>query len=152
MIRESSSVCAAEGYMGMIALAAFFGAAFQELLYWYGLRRQLAKKSVREILRSPGYWMITVAMIAASPVITVIMHYDDPHLITLRDALIYGAAAPALFKQALQAAPKPRMRLPKIDARGDRMQKVSGDPRLDSYGRFYYSALGKNLREYLRLA
>lgn len=94
--------------MTNILFATFCGALLQELLHWYGLRNWLDETQTQKLLRNKVYWMITGLMIMAAPLAVYFLHVEDRCTLSLRDAFIFGAAAPALLKQAFRAAPKPK--------------------------------------------
>lgn len=77
---------------------AGLGALLQELLHWYGLRHQLRSAAYSKLLRSGIYWLITIAVIAVTPVAVVVWFSDRAELLSPGDFLILGAAFPTLFK------------------------------------------------------
>lgn len=81
---------------------ALAGALAQEVLHWYGLRSRLARPDVARLVRSPGYWLITLAMIGVSGVGTALV-YGGP---ASRPGIsfVLGAAFPVLFKKLIAAA------------------------------------------------
>jgi len=136
--------------MGEVALAALFGGFLQELLYWYGLRQRLSEQRYRNMLGYRSYWIVTILMVVVGvPIATVLMHYDDTVRMSLRDAMFFGAGAPALLKQGLQTAPRPRIRPSNIP--GGAIGFVDSIESPGPYLRFYRSPLGNTLRHYLRL-
>lgn len=79
-------------------LATVFGAILQELLHWYGLRTKLSQKRYQRILRSTGYWLVTLAVILLIPVAVLLWFADTLDALALRDFVLLGAAFPTLFK------------------------------------------------------
>lgn len=92
-----------------IMLFALTGAAIQEIIYLYELRKSLADPQ-NNFLKSPGYWIITIIMMAASAFgASVFLKGTNPTQIL---CLVVGAAFPAFFKLLIktflekQQAPK----------------------------------------------
>lgn len=83
--------------------SALFGAAFQELLYWHGLKRKLSLKSVKAIYRSIGYWVITLSVIVSSAVGVMIWSHGSTANYEMKDYALMGAAFPALFKMGVSS-------------------------------------------------
>src|SRR5687767_4318909 len=52
--------------------SAAMGAVAQELVYWYNLRHKLDQTEYRDLLRSWNYWLIVLAMVAGTAVISLI--------------------------------------------------------------------------------
>jgi hypothetical protein len=79
-------------------LAALFGASFQELAWWYELRRDLDARKYRSLMRSKKYWIVSIAMIVAAATGTLVLNY--PRLLNYSpgDFMIFGAAFPLVFK------------------------------------------------------
>jgi len=80
-------------------VAPFFGALLLEVVHWYGLRDKLYQQKYKRALRSPGYWLITVLMIALGPIGALIIYEDA----TPAGLLIAGAAFPSVFKKIVGA-------------------------------------------------
>jgi uncharacterized membrane-anchored protein len=55
-----------------IILPAAFGAAIQELAYWWQLRHKLSARKYQEQMRSTAYWIVVVAMVIGSGIGTLI--------------------------------------------------------------------------------
>lgn len=91
-----------EVFVARIALGAF-GAALQELLYWYVLKTRLQSQRYQALLRSRQYWLITCLMILASGIATSI-YFEPSYSPRLWDMVIFGAAFPVLLKQFIKAA------------------------------------------------
>lgn len=84
---------------------ATFGAALQELAHWYELRAVPDVPNATPSSRSIEYWLVTLMMIAGSGAgTTVWLSGEQSQAVDARDALVFGAAFPALFKQAVRAA------------------------------------------------
>lgn len=82
--------------------AAVLGASAQEILYWYGVREQLAKVAHKRKALSPGYWGITLLMIALSTGGTFVFLWNN----TTASPWVYlvvAAAFPLILKQAIAA-------------------------------------------------
>jgi hypothetical protein len=78
------------------------GALAQEVLHWYRLRTTLDRPEVRRLLRSPGYWIVTVAMIVTAGAGTALLYGDR---LARPDALfVLGAAFPMIFKRLVAIA------------------------------------------------
>ena len=82
----------------MEMVAPFVGAATLELVQWYQLRDRLTLPKYRKMLRSVGYWAITIAMAIGGGAGTLI--YFDGKL-TQGELLVAGAAFPTLFKKLI---------------------------------------------------
>jgi len=81
-------------------LIASFGAAIQELMYWFELRYYLGDKKKWEALKSIRYWTVTILMIISSGLGTWIL-YDET--LTIKSAqFILGAAFPMIFKKLVK--------------------------------------------------
>ena len=81
---------------------ALAGAVAQEVLHWYGLRTRLDHPEVRRVLRSPGYWIVTLAMIVVSGIgVTLVHGADSAHPGV---AFVLGAAFPMLLKKLVAVA------------------------------------------------
>lgn len=81
-----------------IFLAAAAGAIIQEILYWYGKRFEILKAKPKAQSNWISYAIITVLMVVASASGTFIWFEDRHGDILLRDAMLFGAAFPAIFK------------------------------------------------------
>ena len=89
---------------GLVAvfLCGAFGGVLAEILHWYQLRES---PSLPTYARSPFYWGITIAMIAAGGVVAV-LYGTEPHNAIL--VLQIGVSTPLIIKALAQAkAPEP---------------------------------------------
>lgn len=86
----------------------FIGAIAQELLHWYQLRERLDQVRLSRLLRSVGYWVITVLVVLVSGAGALI--YFNGRL-TAGEMLIAGAAFPTLFKKLATTFVKERATL-----------------------------------------
>jgi hypothetical protein len=111
-----------------VILTAGFGAILQELLFWYNARFTLGQAKYRALLRSPGYWVLVLAMAIGSGFACYL--WFSPNLQAPRTNLLFGAAFPALFKKAVGAF-------------------VSKETHL---GRAEEASAGEKLRDYFRVA
>jgi hypothetical protein len=80
---------------------AVFGAVLQELSYWYQLRGRLDEPAFSNLIKSKAYWIITSCMIIASPIGVAIWIGDEVDSYKLRDALLFGAAFPMVFRSGV---------------------------------------------------
>ena len=85
---------------GFIAVAAF-GAFMQELLHWYELRERLALKRYQTLIKSAGYWLITIITIGASGVGIWLLFGEDN--LSVKMQFIAGAAFPLIFKKLVKS-------------------------------------------------
>ncbi len=83
------------------SLPALAGALAQEVLHWYLLRARLDEPRLVRLLRSPAYWIVTLAMIAVSAVGAAFL--SDART-TPATAFVLGAAFPALLERLVAAA------------------------------------------------
>lgn len=83
-------------------LVASAGALCQEVLHWYNLRNKLLDTEVKNLIRSKGYWIITIAMIVFSGFGTYYLFCED---IPQKTSVLFvlGAAFPSLFKKLVEA-------------------------------------------------
>lgn len=82
---------------------AVLGAALQELVYWYSLRKQLDKRKYKALLRSRKYWAVTILMIGFSGLGTWAW-FEGAGTHTAKEFLVTGAAFPLILKKAVAAA------------------------------------------------
>ena len=95
--------------MTTIEMAApFVGAIAMEAVHWYQLRERLSLGKYRNLLRSVGYWVITIVMALVGGVGTLI--YFQGRL-TQGELLIAGAAFPALLKKLVGTFVKSQVKL-----------------------------------------
>jgi hypothetical protein len=110
-----------------IFLPAAFGAAMQELIYWWQLRFKLNQKKYIAQIRSPIYWALVFAMIVASALGTVVWFSD--HSTVARDCMIFGAAFPLIFKHTVNATTDSRRTLGGNDLSGHEVIRTYFDMR-----------------------
>jgi hypothetical protein len=79
--------------------AAAVGSAAQEILHWYDMRGKLGSKRLRALVSSKGYWVITVLVIAISPLCAWFLVGPATH----QTAFLAGAAFPLIFKKSVSA-------------------------------------------------
>jgi hypothetical protein len=82
-----------------VLLPAAFGAAMQELGYWWQLRFKLSVQKYRAQIRSPEYWIIVFIMIGGSAVGT--MYWFGTQITAPKDCMVLGASFPLIFKHAV---------------------------------------------------
>lgn len=87
-------------------LAGCFGAAFQELLHWYNLRRRLDEKKYNKLLRSAGYWVIVVLFICGGAAGSVLWYADFSSHVPIFHYVVVSAAFPTIFKRMVGVAVK----------------------------------------------
>jgi hypothetical protein len=78
-----------------------FGAILQELLFWYNAKTKLGTDEYRNILHSPGYWIISILMAIGSGIASYL--WFRPSIEEARTYVLFGAAFPVLFKKAVDA-------------------------------------------------
>lgn len=78
------------------------GAMSQEVLHVSGFRHSLREPGVRERLRDPLFWLIGLMVVLVSTGIAYVW-FDGTEPARKLDVFMVGAAAPALFKQAVTA-------------------------------------------------
>ena len=83
-----------------ISVAAF-GAALQELYFWYAARTELSKSKYNSLLKSVRYWVVVALMVAASGFGTWV--WFSPEQQAARTYLLMGAAFPIFFKKLVAA-------------------------------------------------
>lgn len=113
-------------------LIGMFGAVLQELLFWYNLKAKLESAPYRELLTSPAYWGIVLAMIVGSGIASYV--WFAPEQQTPRTYLLFGAAFPVLFKKALDAF------IPKQARLGSGSQSNINQPATHQILRTYFRA------------
>lgn len=82
---------------------AIFGALVQELIYWYDARESLAKPKYTAMLSSKVYWAVTIAMVIASGIGTLVWVNFKPDVYAAKDLFILGAAFPFIVKKSTAA-------------------------------------------------
>lgn len=82
-------------------LFAALGASIQEVVYWYNARGKLAAEKYRTLIKSPAYWLLTLAMVAVSALGTWVWFKNEQQ--TPRMYMVVGAGFPLLLKQAVSA-------------------------------------------------
>jgi hypothetical protein len=82
-------------------LIAAFGALLQEVLFWYDARTKLSSTKYRTLLKSVGYWVVTLSMICASGVGSWL--WFAPQIESTRTYLLLGAAFPIVFRKVVAA-------------------------------------------------
>jgi hypothetical protein len=89
-----------------IFFIAALGSLFQEFLHHVDLQRSLRPDRYRKLVRSVVYYALAGLMIVLSAAVVSVAYSDQPNHLTNVEVLILGAAAPALFKDAVSAATK----------------------------------------------
>ncbi len=84
-------------------LASSFGAAVQEIIFWYNLRHNLDEEKYASLVRSQGYWLALVVMIAGTG-LAAFFWFDGPDWPKKKEALTFGIGLPLLVKQLGNAA------------------------------------------------
>ncbi len=84
-----------------------FGALIQEVLWWYNGRHSLDHERYEKLTRSLGYWAVTTIFILLAGGLTAVWFLGETPP-SARTALLTGAMAPLLLKQALKAASPPQ--------------------------------------------
>ena len=79
--------------------SAAVGSAAQEILHWYDMRGKLGSKRLRALISSKGYWVVTILMIAISPLCAWFLVGPGTH----QTAFLAGAAFPLIFKKSVSA-------------------------------------------------
>jgi hypothetical protein len=89
-----------------VCSAATFGAALQEVLHWAEQKKRLDSEDLTKLIHSPAYWVVVVVTIVATGIAGYFWYGGSTaqSLPRMQDALIFGAALPALFKKATAAA------------------------------------------------
>jgi hypothetical protein len=82
-------------------LAACAGSLIFEVVHWYDLRGKLPSDQLMKMARSWLYWVITLAMIVGSGVISIIWYSGEDRVVPLKEYFIAGAVAPLLFKKLI---------------------------------------------------
>jgi len=83
-------------------IAPFVGAALLEVVQWYRLREKLDNERYRRLLRSPGYWVITV-LTGVLGAIAALIYFATRSELSPAELLVAGAAFPTLFKKLVAA-------------------------------------------------
>lgn len=78
---------------------ALAGAIAQEVLHWYRLRERLGTPRLRALWRSPGYWLVTLAMIVVSGFGADLLY--GARLARPDAMFLIGAAFPMILKRAI---------------------------------------------------
>jgi len=81
-------------------VAAAFGAFAFEVVQWYDLRAKLSAKKYQKLIRSKGYWIITVLMMIVGSGGAAILFLDR---LAAPEMMVAGAAFPTLFKKLVSA-------------------------------------------------
>lgn len=85
-----------------VLIPALVGAALQEIVHWYDLRKHLDDEKDQRVLKSGWYWFWTGAMILITPV-AVHFWFEGQSGVTSHSVLLTGAAVPLIFKKAVRA-------------------------------------------------
>lgn len=86
-----------------LVLFSGLGALSQEMLHLSTLRHSLQEQSVRDRLKDPLYWTIGGLMVLLSMIVAYFW-FEGPAMPARKlDVFLFGAAAPALLKQAVGA-------------------------------------------------
>lgn len=88
-------------------LVGAFGAFLQEILWWYNARHSLDEERYARLVKSPGYWVVTVLFILATGGMIVIWFWGEVPP-GARTVLLTGGATPLLIKQGLKALTPPQ--------------------------------------------
>jgi hypothetical protein len=91
-----------------IFLIASFGSLFQEFLHICSLAKTLNATEFKVFVKSPIYYSLAIATIILSGLWVALAYGDERSKLPPLVIMILGAAAPALFKQAVSAMVKPR--------------------------------------------
>lgn len=80
-----------------LVISSLAGALTQEVVHWYDLRTKFDDTEVKSLLKSPGYWIITILMIFLSGIgVWFLFGEKNPS----RDILfLMGAGFPLIFKK-----------------------------------------------------
>jgi predicted permease len=89
--------------MNDVVLAAAFGAFLQEVLHLAEQRSRLNDADLRSLLSSLRFWFFVPLMIFVSGVAAYFWFHSQAAP-SAQNAMIFGAALPALFKKAVVAA------------------------------------------------
>jgi hypothetical protein len=81
-------------------LLGIFGASCVELLSWHNIKRNLSQKKYEKLIKSPGYWIITIITVIFSAIGVCIIYYRLDR--TPWEFAIAGAAFPTLFDKAMK--------------------------------------------------
>lgn len=81
----------------MRLVAALFGSSILEIVHWYDLREHLSQKKVAALLRSRGYWLLTVIMAVAGAVGALLMGSN----LNTGQVVVFAAAFPTVFKKVV---------------------------------------------------
>lgn len=85
-------------------LISGLGALVQELAHWYELRTKFTTKRVQSLFRSKQYWLISGAMVIASPFCCWILFGHNDLSNSLQ--FLSGAGFPLFFKKLVSACAK----------------------------------------------
>lgn len=83
-------------------LAAFLGASLQEIVHWYERREKLSARRYQKDMRSPLYWLITLAMIGASALGAVLWFDSESRPPDPKTYVVVAAAFPMFVKRGIQ--------------------------------------------------
>jgi hypothetical protein len=106
-----------------IFFSAALGSSFQEILHWYEKRFEISISDAK-IAQIFTYLIVTILMILGCAYGTDIWMSSSDAKYSPRDAMVFGAAFPLIFKKAVQAAAAER---PRLQLGGSRPQ-VGGLP------------------------
>lgn len=111
------------------AIPAVFGAAVQELLYWYNLRGQLTAQRYQRLIRSSTYWWITGGMILAAGVFATFWFWapTEPRI-----SLGFGVTFPLFLKEMQRARSQKPTQLGGTEV-PDRRPSMSTTPKEDYF-------------------
>lgn len=82
-----------------IFLTAGFGAVLQELIHWYGLRAKLELDKYQNTLKSKWYWVVTLGMVLAAGIGTMIWFADAGQNTRSQDYMLFGFSFPLIIKK-----------------------------------------------------
>ena len=92
-------------------LNACIGAICYELVHWYKLRTKLSHKKYDHLIKSRGYWVITILTIIISGVGAFYLLSDEQT--SMRTQFLIGATFPSIFINLTSSINRKRTKLGK---------------------------------------
>ncbi len=90
----------------MLLTALIIGAVLQELFWWVNIRRKLPLRRYKNLIRSGGYWIASIATVALTTGSIMFWKRDCLQNYDAFDFFIFGAAFPILIKELISIAGK----------------------------------------------